>query len=57
MPRALSLALWAVGVACFIASWVTGDRRLLAAGAACLVLFIGGVARRRRFRSAAGRPV
>jgi DMSO reductase anchor subunit len=47
MPRVWSLLLWAVAVACFIASWVTGDRRLSAAGAACLVLYIGSVMRGR----------
>ena len=47
MPRAVSLSLWAVAAACFVASLVTGDRRLVAAGAVCLVLFIAGVARRK----------
>jgi hypothetical protein len=47
MPGALALWLWVIAAGCFIASWVTGDRRLLGAGAAAMVLYITVAARRR----------
>jgi len=47
MPAALSLVLWVLALVCFIASWMTGDRRQAAAGTTCLVLYIISVARRR----------
>jgi len=46
-PGALALSLWVIAAGCFIASWVTGDRRLLGAGAAAMVLYITVAARRR----------
>jgi hypothetical protein len=47
MPKAVAIALWLISAACFIGSWVTGDRRLVTAGAAALVCYIVAVARRR----------
>jgi len=54
MLKGLTLSVWAGALACFAASWITGDRRQAAAGTTCLVLYIISAARLRRRAPAPG---
>jgi hypothetical protein len=48
MLKGLTLSLWAGALACFVASWMTGERRFGAAGTTFLVCYIISAARLRR---------